>query len=116
MKMLHQISVWVAVVALGLVLKLTSLGLHHIGHLKIMSIMCRPSNPRMLKEYAFSTEALEPDLALTPIPDPVISASSLTLAHLPVSEPGGEILWTHFLKPLTNQAVTDQICLDKDAM
>ena len=59
--------------------------------------------------HALSTEVPEADLALAPTPYPVNSLSSLSLAHLPVSEPGGGIPWIHFLKPLTKEAVTDQI-------
>ena len=67
----------------------------------------RPQNVCRLTQcncHALSTEAPETDLALVPTPrlcqvptpDPVNSTSSLSLAHLPVSESGDGILWIHF--------------------
>ena len=99
-------------------LQFSPFGLHAMGTLKTMPINCRPSNPKRTQKicrltqcncHALSTEALETDPALTSTPDPVDSASSLPLVHLPVSEIGGEIFWFHFLKPLTKQTVTDQM-------
>ena len=107
-------------------LQFSSLRLHAMGTAKLMLINRRPTNrPKRPQKvcrltqcncHALSTEAPETDLALAPTPDPVNSASSLPLAHLPISELGDGIFRIHFLKTLTKSGVTDQMFLDKAAV